>query len=81
MIAYAQTAIVARLAEGPATARELARAIWGAEHAWPDTWNNCVRVAIYRLRSDRNVQITLQRVYSMDNTLTPERAIQRIMGD
>lgn len=58
----------ARLLNGPATAEDLAQAVWGAEWNWPLTWDIAIRVYICDFRKrlrDRDLEIYRSNLYSI----------------
>lgn len=58
--------VIARLREGPATAEELAVAAYQDEFGgrWPESWENCMRVVLHRIRS-YGFDLNRQSVYTL----------------
>lgn len=75
---YRRTAILNRLREGPASAEDLARAVWGDEHARPYQWQGCITSAIHELRKSMSIT-TRPAVYEIDDPTAAEN-IRRSMS-
>lgn len=71
--------VAARLAEGPATLEELARAVYGPEYRWPDSYQNLMRVTMHKLKKGGLSIDRLPAQYKLTNHSTLSAAIARAM--
>lgn len=78
--AYRRNAVLARLREGPATARELAAAVWGDEdYTWPPHWQNAISNTIWQLRKNTAID-TSPAVYELTEPTAADQVHKHMTG-